>query len=142
MKELWHPVADPDWSAQYEITDDGLVRSKDRIVHDSRGRRLRIKGRHLKATVNKTLGYLVVNFQRNNTSHTQYVHRLVAEKFVRGDFSLSVNHKDGNKLNNHYKNLEWVSLADNTRHQYRTGLHNPSGQFVKGWRPKISETSL
>jgi len=52
------------------------------------------------------------------------VHRLVAMAWVAGDHSLSVNHKDGNKLNNHASNLEWVSLADNTRHQHETGLSN------------------
>ena len=44
--------------------------------------------------------------------------------WVEGDHSLSVNHKDGNKLNNHADNLEWISLANNTRHQNEIGLAN------------------
>ena len=138
MEQQWHPVADPLWSNVYEVTRDGRVRSKDRTIvrADRPGHKIRLKGRELKRTVG-TRGYYVVNFQRNDKPHTQYVHRLVAAKFVEGDNSLSVNHKDGTKLNNNAENLEWITLAENTKHQHRTGLMNPSGQFVKGWRPKI-----
>ena len=46
------------------------------------------------------------------------VHRLVAEAFIGlpKDNSYTVNHKDGNKLNNHYTNLEWISHSDNIKH--------------------------
>ena len=32
-----------------------------------------------------------------------------------------VNHIDGNKFNNHYKNLEWVTCKENINHSYRIG---------------------
>lgn len=32
------------------------------------------------------------------------------------------NHKDGNKLNNHLNNMEWVSRSENALHAHRTGL--------------------
>lgn len=54
-----------------------------------------------------------------------YVHRWVAWAFVYNwePYSrLFVNHKDGNKLNNHYTNLEWVTLSENSLHAVRTGL--------------------
>ena len=47
------------------------------------------------------------------------IHRLVAKYFVDGYFEGAVvNHKDGNKLNNHYSNLEWVTQQDNIKHYY------------------------
>lgn len=35
---------------------------------------------------------------------------------------LDVNHKDGNKHNNHYTNLEWLSHSDNCIHAIESGL--------------------
>ena len=54
----------------------------------------------------------------------KYIHRLVAECFVDGDNSLTVNHIDGDKNNNHKSNLEWLSNADNLRHSFDTGLRD------------------
>lgn len=51
------------------------------------------------------------------------IHRLVAENFIKPiDRGLTVNHIDGNKLNNNVSNLEIISLADNIRHAFDTGL--------------------
>lgn len=57
------------------------------------------------------------------------VHRLVAMAFVPGHFSgATVNHIDGNKQNNHASNLEWVSLSENTKLQWKAGLVNLRGE--------------
>lgn len=39
------------------------------------------------------------------------------------DTKMTVNHKDGNRLNNHIDNLEWLSLGDNIRHGFENGLY-------------------
>lgn len=54
------------------------------------------------------------------------VHRLVAYAFVEKDrdLNLTVDHVDCNKKNNHYTNLEWVTLEENIRRAFRNGLHN------------------
>ncbi len=52
-----------------------------------------------------------------------FVHRAVALHFVDGYFDGAVvNHKDGNKSNNHYTNLEWVSRSDNNKHAIKNKL--------------------
>lgn len=51
------------------------------------------------------------------------VHRLVAEVFIPNPQNHPVvNHKDGNKQNNHVSNLEWTTHSDNQLHAYKTGL--------------------
>ena len=51
------------------------------------------------------------------------VHRAVAETFLDNIYDLSdINHKDGNKLNNHVDNLEFCTHQHNVQHAYDTGL--------------------
>lgn len=54
------------------------------------------------------------------------VHRMVAMTFIDKlyDHTNIVNHKDGNKQNNYYSNLEWTTVAGNTQHAIFTGLRN------------------
>lgn len=62
---------------------------------------------------------------------TKYrVHRLVARAFVDGYFDgASIDHLDGNKLNNRWDNLEWVTLSENTRRQWESGLVDLRGEL-------------
>jgi hypothetical protein len=77
------------------------------------------KGREL--SVNKSeSGYLQVKMNNKNYS----IHSLVAN-FILGERPKDyvVNHKDGVKTNNKPSNLEYVTLAENTRHSVRHGMH-------------------
>lgn len=65
------------------------------------------------------------------------VHRLVAFLFLDTPSNykeLVVNHKDGNKLNNHYSNLEWCTYAYNNYHARTTGLNDISKANSSRWR--------
>lgn len=63
------------------------------------------------------------------------VHRLVALHYVDNpDNKPMINHEDGNKINNHYSNLTWVTCKENTVHAFNTGLrraHNKGKKFDK-----------
>ena len=64
-----------------------------------------------KTSINPS-GYHVVSLYYNRSVHSTTVHRLVAELYVPlpygADYSdCYVTHIDGNKNNNHYKNLKW-----------------------------------
>lgn len=81
---------------QYHVTEDGKILMND----------------YTKKTFEQN-GYEYVKFSTGR----ELVHRIVAEAFCQGktDEKNTVDHKDGNKLNNHKDNLEWVSQAENNR---------------------------
>lgn len=72
-------------------------------------------------------GYKKVAIQKlgQRKNKQLYIHRLVAELFLDkpSEDKTQVNHIDGNKENNHYKNLEWVSPKDNIKHMHENGLN-------------------
>lgn len=62
-------------------------------------------------------GYLYYTFKDGSR---EYAHRLVAESYI---FHIpkdgeQVNHKDYDRLNNNWSNLEWVTPAENNSHAY------------------------
>ena len=68
----------------------------------------------------KVHGYFVVGL---GAKFRISLHRLVAELYCEGySPDLDVNHKDGNKLNNHYTNLEWCTRSENCQHAYDNNL--------------------
>lgn len=62
-----------------------------------------------------------MDLSKDNKVYRKGVHQLVAQAFVPGWFEGAVvNHKDANKLNNHYTNLEWVTQKENVNKSYET----------------------
>lgn len=72
--------------------------------------------------------YLRVSLYSSNQDKRAYyyIHTLVAKIFVGGwEEGFVVNHIDGDKFNNNYQNLEWVSQQDNIVHSVESGLRKP-----------------
>ena len=67
--------------------------------------------------------YLAVHLLLNGKPQHFSVHVLAARAFIPNPENKPlVNHVDGNKLNCHISNLQWVTPAENLEHAIRTGL--------------------
>ena len=74
-------------------------------------------------------GYYTVSAKLGSSRLKMLVHRLVAMAFVNGYAEgLTVNHINGNKLDNRPENLEWITRSDNTKHEWETGLVDLRGE--------------
>lgn len=68
-------------------------------------------------------GYRYVTLYNNGCSKHYKISKLVALYFVPNPNCKEVpNHKDGNKLNDNFWNLEWVTYSENTKHAFGLGL--------------------
>ena len=119
------------YEGYYEVSDNGSVRSLNRVVLDKNNNIHKIHGRMMKLTHSygrNNDGYLVVNLRKNCTAKVIPVHRLVAEAFIPNPNNLpTVNHKNGDKFDNNVNNLEWASYAENNTHALNIGLRQPRG---------------
>ena len=86
------------FNTSYEVSHDGEARSVDRIIHRSdTGTPVLYRG-VLQAQSTHRCGYKRVRISLDNKRQTHYVHRLVAEAFIKNPDKLpQVNHKDGEK---------------------------------------------
>ncbi len=79
-------------------------------------------GKKRKTQKNKK-GYYQIALSNNGVRINISIHRVVAICFIPNtDNKPQVNHIDGNKLNNHYCNLEWVNNSENQIHAFNNGL--------------------
>lgn len=107
--EIWKDIKD--YEGYYQISSEGNVRNtKTQQI--------------LKGDTNN-LGYRRVTLYAPIRKRF-FIHRLVALHFCEGySEELVVNHKDGNKQNNNYLNLEWVTRSENDLHAYNMNLRQP-----------------
>lgn len=67
--------------------------------------------------------YHRIGLCKNGVSTTYKVHRLVAQHFVSNPSNKpQVNHKDLDKQNNFYLNLEWTTNKENSEHAFLNGI--------------------
>lgn len=106
--ELYRDI--PGYEGKYQVTSWGRVYTVDR--EDYVTPQLSEKG------------YLRVDLYDGSGKRKHFkVHRLVAKAFVPNpDGKPHVNHKDGNKKNNSFTNLEWVTDRENKEHSMFMGF--------------------
>ena len=108
-----------------EISETGKVKSHGKIINGE---------------ICKN-GYQRIHVSNNGKHYKFLVHRLVAQAFILNPDNLpQVNHKDGNKQNNHVNNLEWCNASDNLKHAYKAGLRTANGE--RNNAHKLTETEV
>lgn len=115
----------PGYENLYAVDEIGNVKSFGMV---------RTKGGALKAKAPKILSqemglgrkgpnYWRVSLWKNGKKWKPGVHQVVALAFIgEAPEGATVNHKDGNKLNNHFSNLEYATRSENQIHAYEVGL--------------------
>lgn len=98
-----------------------LPYTKNKYAVDPHGSVFRYKAdKWVKLNGEVSHGYLRVKLSVDGKVTRKRVHRLIAEEFLENPLNKAyVNHKDGNKLNNHFSNLEWCTASENEYHSYR-----------------------
>ena len=125
-KELWKAIKG--YEGIYEASSHGRIRtcfgkSTNSVRHGERIWKQRIM-KYKGYTPNT--GYRVSLF-KNKSFKDYLVARLIAFTFFDKDINnlkLTVNHINGDRMDNHIENLELISLADNIRHGFQNGLYS------------------
>ena len=121
-KEIWIPIKET--NNVFAISNFGRVKR----IQESLRKGFSKVGKILSPGKDR-MGYAVFVLTFNKQRITRTGHTLVAYAFLgERKHKQQVNHKDGNKFNNHIKNLEYVTQIENMAHA-RNILHKKYGNF-------------
>ena len=133
--EEWKAI--PGYEGLYEASNLGRIRTAEgKVTYNTRFPHRVWKQRIMKFkyAMRKSGDHMDarVCLWKDRKEKTFLVSRLIAMTWCDGySDGLTVNHKDGDTLNNCPENLEWISLADNIRHGFSKGLY-PQSKVVNG----------
>lgn len=113
IEEIWKDIEG--FEGLYQVSNLGRVRSlkggKTYVFKEHRDRQ------------GYSYGFLYIGRNHKPRQLRYKTHKLVAKYFCDGyEEGLVVDHIDGNKQNNVYTNLEWVTPSENNRRAYALGL--------------------
>lgn len=118
--ERWAVIDD---FPNYAISDQGRVKRLTSVTCAKAGSILKTPPR------SKCRPYPSVDLCHNGKRRTEMVHILVARAFLEAPAfeGAEVNHKNGNKADPVFTNLEWATSSGNSLHAYETGLADARG---------------
>lgn len=123
MKDIIYPKIK---EGLYAIEEDGSVYS-----YSSK--------KYMKTSIDKD-GYITISLRNTLGGYSHFgIHRLLMITYFPIDNmeEMTVNHIDGNKFNNSFDNLEWVTASENTRLAHETKYNNTVGE--KHGKAKLTE---
>lgn len=121
--EIWKDI--PDYEGLYEASSFGRIRThRDKTTFTKKHGARHWKSRIMKGRGNNYATGKRVGLWKNGKVKEWLVARLVAITFLGKPTkeANTVNHINGNRLDNRIENLEWLSIGDNIRHAFDTGL--------------------
>lgn len=126
FNEIWKPC--PDFETKYLISNYGRIKSIGTCNSCKKNgfiKQFKKNGRN---------GYMQVRLYDHPNAKTIEVHTLVAKAFVDNPNGYNmVNHKDEDKTNNYFRNLEWCDCKYNVRYSRAKSvdIYTQDGMFVE-----------
>jgi hypothetical protein len=122
LENIFIPI--PGYDGRYVINAFGEIK---RTAHERMypgNKIVRYPEKRIAVFIDGRSGYPVVKLTKPNGSYgSQFVHRLVALAFIpKPSHKNYVNHKNGDKLDIFYENLEWVTPLENHQHAIKSSL--------------------
>jgi hypothetical protein len=104
------------------VKPDGAIYRFKKVVD---GRRIYVRQTF---STHKKSGRVYFNLTFEGTEKSVLVNRVVGIALKPNPLNLpEVNHKDGDKANNHPDNLEWATRSEQEKHAFKTGLKTARG---------------
>lgn len=119
MTEEWRSV--PGYDGYYEVSNKGRVRSLDRVVIRSDGRRRTCRGRMLSPVLTPNNRH-TVTLCKSGSELTIFIHVLMLEAFIGPrPIDLEACHRNDDPIDNRIENLYWGTHIENMRDMVRNG---------------------
>lgn len=135
----------------YQASNYGRIRTHNKITYVKKHGYRSWKDRVLKFKPSTSsnqkskqgMGYRV-DLWKNGKPKTLLVARLVATTFLENliDTNMTINHKDGNRLNNKVENLEWLSRADNIKYGFENNQYQQQSIILYNEKENLKFRSL
>lgn len=124
-EEVWKPIAS--LNNEYYASNKGRIKTISAVKTSNNNIEKRLPEKLLIQTLNPW-GYLYANVGRINKSKKVFSHRLIAEAFIPNPSNKPfVNHKDGDRANNTFENLEWCTTRENQHHRITGDINDTKG---------------